>query len=226
MRLVSCSILLFNVFVFSGCSTVVSKLDPEKTYKKSLYISVNDQEGDGLVIANYAIDYDIYIESPGKMDKVVFETCHREHEVNSVKTKFLGGNQYRWRYIPNEDLERDKCPMFIHVYEKKKGRHSWGFVDFRNPRYELPVNFLVNGEDVYHEGVGTAQGRAGLHQIIKFNKPVTIKTVNRCKFETSLGDVEYNFKMKAGVCPYFATEKDSGKRARFTLLGYDSLTIE
>jgi len=138
----------------------------------------------------------------GKLDLFTFTSCHREitQEDAGYKGKFLGfgrdSKMAKLEYIPVDGIENTgSCPIEFGGYEKKRGRHSWGFLITEHKGSTLPSVVKCNGRETQYRGVSGCQSRHGLIQRIEFPKPVVFQIPKKYTDSTS----DY---VKGGLCQY------------------------
>lgn len=196
-------------------------------YKRDMKIEADGIRASGAVVLPRKKKYEIKVEAKGKLDLFTFETCHR---VDTTERAWTGLKKYKTRiiYEPNEGLEDTQysCPVRLGGYEKKRGRHSWAFIDFQHPALKLPALVRCTGTNTNAIGVGVCQGKAGTIQVLSFDGPVLAGKSVKCG---ALGDdmaTTFRFKIQKGECVYrFKELAAEGREFRFTTLGFEGILI-
>lgn len=218
------------LILLASCSSVPQKLDPKKFYKRDMDLKINGHQGEGVLVVPRKSVYKFDIKSTGKLDLFTFTTCHREQtrEKAGQRGWFRDKKRRKFDFKP-APIERESlaCPAELGGYERGKGRHSWGFIDFEHPALNLPALVSCNGSVYNSRGVTVCQAKVGLMQEIKFSQPVLAPEKNVCIIlKSSDGGKTYRFKMPKGRCSFrFLTAKGQEKWHRLTTLGYESILI-
>lgn len=212
-----------------SCSTARLSADPDIEYKKDIAIKVNRQDYIGMAVPNLADKYDIEIKSRGKLDLLTLQTCHREIVIEGAKKERRFGDDdksYLFTHTPLPTMEKGQyCPLFIGGYEINKGRHSWGYVDFRVGDELLPASLFCNGVQSTQVGVSVCQSKAGLIQRIAFDVPVKVVPDPGCELPLD-NPQDFEFAINKGLCVYAFMEISSKKVHRLTTFGYQEVLIK
>lgn len=233
-------------FVVASCSTTPQPFEPESfkkgLYRKDMKIKANGYSGHGFVVAPAAEKYKIEALATGRLDLFTMTSCHREitQEDAGYKGRFLGfGRNNRLakvEYVPSRGIEDNgSCPLEFGGYEKKRGRHSWGFLIPEHSAAKLPSRVKCNGRETQYRGVSACQSRAGLIQRIEFPEeivyhvPKEYEGLGRCQYnKIRIIDkriVEYT--MPEGECMlYFQEVADPGRISEHYDYGYTKIMIE
>lgn len=207
---------------------VVEGVKQGVVYKRDMKICLNDKCAEGVMVAPKSDNYNFKVESYGNLDLFEFATCHREETTQEFATKkrwygHKGNRKASGWYEPVPGIETDgSCPAYFSGYDKK-GRHSWGFVDFVSERESLPAVLFCNGDKSPSNGVSVCQSREGLIQRIVFSEPVR-KPPSKPGCSISGSGTEWVFKTPKGECVHLFQAK-SGKLHRLTTLGYEAIII-
>lgn len=217
-------VLILLGLLVAGCTTTVQKPNPDLFYKRDLKMKVNGVQGTGLLVVPRAEKYRVFGESSGKLDLLTLTSCHREHSSENE------GLDFEYDYKPNPGIEdSDACPIKIEGNEKKKGRHSWGFIDFEGPDAILPATVQCNGSTSKANGVSACQSRADLIQVIEFDQEVRVWPDKGCELNGKPGEQRgkrFEFKIRRGECVYaFLEAAGQGRWHRLTTLGYEAILI-
>lgn len=217
------------LLLFTSCSTLEPQPDPQYFYKLDMKLDVNGFKGEGVLIAGEAKQYKFDIKAKGSLDLFTFTTCHREQTKEKAGESgwFKSDKRRRFTYKPMPYIETGSfsCPVHLGGYEKGKGRHSWGLVDFQVKSKTLEAFLKCNG--VYQKAIGVSicQARKGLIQEIKFLEPVLATEKGCTKFRELKGNV-FRYKMPRGECVFrFVTKNKKQKWHRLTTVGYEKILI-
>lgn len=220
---------LFAAF-FSSCTSVPQKLDVNAFYKRDMKITVNDYKGEGVLVVPHSEDgYKFEIKAKGKLDLFTFTTCHREISKEEAGQGGIFGDRKKVKldYIPSHGLETGTlCPVHLGGYERIKGRHSWGYVDFEGPENTLPARVLCNGNQYNARGVSICQAKVGLIQEISFPVDVLYSEDPGCPLQITSSDDKRFFRYTPTVDTCVFVFMDDDERAhRHTVIGYEHLLI-
>jgi hypothetical protein len=238
-------LILVSAFIAS-CSSVPQPFEPESfkkgLYRKDMRVEANGYKGHGFVVAPKADKYNLRINAMGKLDLFTMTSCHREitQEDAGYKGRFLGFGRNnklaRAEYVPAKGIEDNgSCPLEFGGYEKKRGRHSWGFLIPEHEGVSLPSVVRCNGRDTQYRGVSACQSRAGLIQRIEFpgemvyQVPKEYKDQETCQYEhiKVIDKKIFEYKMPKGECMlYFQEVADPGRISEHYDYGYTKIMIE
>jgi hypothetical protein len=213
--------ILMLVYLTS-CATVTAQLEDTTFYKRDIELRINGEKAKGAVVVPRSAKYEIKGEVKGGFDFLIVRSCHREYTAEDE------GGEFKYVYEPRDGIENNRaCPLEIRGAEKGKGRNSFGFIDFEDPRYQLPARLECNGEVGDYLGVSVCQAPLGLIQKIKFQVPVNFEPGNEvCKLAESKDGKEFEFRMPAKQCQFFFMEKSEPHRLhRISTLGYEQTVI-
>jgi len=222
--------LLFLVLL-SGCAYPGKDQLAEQGvyYKRDMRIEVNGFQSEGVLVAPKAGKYKIEIKAKGELDLFTLTTCHREHTEEDAGEGGIFGSKkkVKYKYIPSKGIEdTESCPVQLGGYEKDKGRHSWGFIDFQDDAHTLPALVSCNGNQYNSSGVSVCQSKAGLLQRIEFTKPVLFDPTNNCAPLQTKDNKVFEYEIGKGECLYLFMERDGdGKLHRHTTVGYERILI-
>ena len=222
--------IFFTLFVImTGCTSVPQKLDEKTFYKRDMSLTVNGHQAEGVLVVPRAKEYIFEIQAKGKLDLFTFTTCHREQtKENAGERGWFADSKRReltFRPVPLES-EGVACPARLGGFERIKGRHSWGFVEFEHPSLVLPALVSCNGAQYNSRGVSACQAREGLLMEIRFPERVLWPDKNVCvKLESSDAQT-FRFKVPRGECSIrFVTERGEKKWHRLVIVGYEKILI-
>lgn len=223
---------LFAIFYFSGCASTVTEMNPKIYYKHDMFITVNNVNAEGVIVAEKRPSYRIAITSQADMDMLQITSCQRDLSVpEAIKSGwFKQRRTYIFDYTPTVVEQEPGCMLKLAGYEKESGRHSWAFIDFEDEKHKLPAGVACNGEPEYRsDGVTVCQSLQGLYQLIWFQEKVVLseKTLERCKIQPSQdGGIHWKFKVQNRECIYeFMEVKKPYRRHRLTTVGYEDVPI-
>lgn len=217
-------LLLSTVLV--ACSSVQQQLDPKVFYKRDIQIDINGSTFEGVTVVPYASKYDLVLTAKGDLDLILLRSCHREFTGEKLSSGWFSKNKFKYTYVPVLGLEDDRvCPLRIDAYESAKGRHSWAFIDFTNPKYQLRYELSCNGSVGLAIGVGVCQAKKGTAQRVRFWEPVRFAAPkpDGCAVPVKNGDW-YEIDASLGECLYHFDSKD-GKIGRLTQVGYEGVLV-
>ena len=210
-----------------GCATAHQQLDPKVEYKRDVGIEVNGRRYEGVVTVPYAKAYSFVLEPKGEIDLMLIRTCHRTYSVEKVSSGWFGKNKFAYGYTPIEGLEDVRtCPIRLDVYESSKaGRHSWAFIDFENPLYQIQAELTCDGSIRHVNGVGVCQAKKETVQRIRFSEAVRFAPPkpDHCSRPVRVNGA-YEFLTSLGECLYHFDTKD-GRLGRLTIIGFEGVLI-
>lgn len=207
----------------TGCATVTENLSDSVAYKRTIHLSVNGYYTDGMIVLPKAASYHIEGSSPGGFDYLLISSCHREYDAEKQ------GDTFSFDYPPTPGIEDNRaCPLHIHGFEKIKGRHSFGFIDFENDRDRLPAESDCDGNHKTWTGVGNCQGPVGAFQRVVFPTEVYSASARaECKIAEPVDLKTYLFKVPLGECVIEFEERATPHRTfRLNTYGYQETVVE
>lgn len=209
------------VVLLTACASVRQELNPDLFYKRDMSLEVNGVAGPGAVVAPLTRVVNIKGKAAGNLDLLTITTCHREYSAE------LSGNDFKYTFTAVEGLEFDRfCPIEIGGFEKKQGRHSWGYIDFVTTAETLPATLRCNGEEIKGKTVTTCQSRFGLLQEIIFGEPVDVRPDKGCELPMPDDRMTFVFPLAKKKCVYaFVTWANPKRIHRLVTLGYESILI-
>jgi len=221
-------LLVFILIVgisYSGCTAVNQKLETSILYKRDIIIKNMGYERMGFIVLKRKPLYTIEFESPGKLDLFTFNSCHRQIAIEIAKKGF-NSKKVKINFKPIVEIEsQEMCPIVIEAWEKKKGRHAWGYIAFEHPNLTLPIYLTMNGREIHHNGVAANQAPIGLIQKVQFDFRVTINPESdECDFGR-LG-TKFLFEVRKGFCIYSIKEVGGKKRrGQLVTFGYEKVPL-
>jgi hypothetical protein len=234
------SLALLAAILYGACSTsLVREINPDVYQRRDMEIRVAGKTALGVTVAPRALVYQFEIKTPGNLDWFTLKTCHREwslEKAGNVKvTKprwpwgektVIAKNQVKFRFA-NSDQENihEYCPMVLAAFEKKRGRHSFGFVDFDNIDDPLPGTLYCNGDKRSVGGVSVCQSRVGLIQSIVFGEKIKHEAEGGCPGGEAKGNT-FTHESGRGRCVYLFVGLASGRLHRHTSIGYESIIFK
>lgn len=211
--------LAWMLFLLASCTPedVLSK--QEDVIRTDLVLTVNDSSITGSGVVQRQTSYNIKINLPDKTKFLFITTCHREPEIVENPS-----NPYSYRYIPVWDVEKSSsCLMTITAITDRAKPH-YGIIDFTADEVE-PAKVYCNG--ITYTSTGGAsfcESRAGLIQMMRFDKKTTVKHKEYCPAPTTNDNIYFKYKTAPGLCIYLFKTID-GKTHRLTTRGYTGLPI-
>lgn len=231
----------FCLLTLPGCGTTVKsdilKFNMNDVYRRDLKVKINGKEFTGAGVVPRADKYEIEIDPPGKIDRIMWQTCNRDEVIDSPDSSFFS-KKFKFSFQPVKLEDTSSCGgLTITVLEEKKRRNGFAFLDFQDKREEVsvPVVLTCNGVVESHTGVSVCQSAAGLFQEMIFNEPVKqAGAVGECDVMSPFNGNEqiYRFQMPKGECTYYFVAQSrapNGERKlhRLTTIGYtDVLPIK
>ena len=221
-------LLAILIFLLSGCNGTGSvSPDASTFYKRDIRIAVAGHTYYGVAVLPSKARYTLDMEFSGTLDLFTFTDCHQQIARERAGNGGIFGpkNQIRIDYEP-KFAQGTYCPIEIGGYEAEKGRHSWGFIDFKTDAETLPAVVECNGYRVDSDGVSVCQALEGLAQRITFPVPVDTSAEATCgKMESEDGKA-FEFPISKGRCVFAFRERDGARRIhRLTTLGYEKIMI-
>ncbi len=192
-------------------------------------LKVNGHQAEGALVVPHSESYEFKIKAQGDLDLFTFTTCHREQTKENAGEKgwFKSDKKRQFNYTPAKiEAEGISCPARLGGYEKIKGRHSWGFVDFEHPSLTLPALVSCNGSQYNSRGVSVCQTKAGLMMEIVFPEPVLWPKKGLCVNLVSNDNKVFRFIVPKKQCTFrFFTRTGEEKWHRLTTIGYEKILI-
>lgn len=229
------TILLLNA---CGNMRVIEQVDREATttFRHDLRVRVNGVGYAGVGVAPIAPIYQVTVFPEGKIDRIIWQTCHQESVVDKPDRSFWDvvkrDTSYQFQLKPQAGLEDvNACALEITVLEEKKRRNGFAVIDFedRRPEISLASRVKCNGVEATFKGVSICQSSAGLMQEISFSEPALIRGVTgACDVMKSDDELKYQFPMPRGKCTYnFVAQRKhaNGRRLvhRLNVVGYNDV---
>lgn len=114
--------------------------------------------------------------------------------------------------------------MFISSYEKDKGRHSFGIIEFKRDQYKLKYVLECDGNKTSDKGVSICQGKIGTTQRISFETDTKFVSNEKCKDSIKQSANVFDVKIKKDIC-VFTFKNANGEFARLTTFGFESVLV-
>lgn len=218
------------LLVFAGflqaCTPGAETEPAEIFYKRDVRITSGGKTFVGAAVLPEQALYDLRMQFAGSLDLFTFTDCHAQWTKEKAGSGgiFAPKNRLEFEYRPTF-ADGTYCPVEIGGYEAIKGRHSWGFLDFKTRREELPAKVECNGSRENRVGVSVCQSLKGLVQRISFDSMVDVNPPEGCGMPLN-GAPVFEFPMNPGRCVYAFMEVMPPHRVhRLTTLGYDKILI-
>lgn len=210
--------------ILAGCASTqqVTTAGPLYKNRANMQITVDGVTFDGVGVTLLNGPKDISIVSEAALDLLRITTCHRDFTVEKVDSGWFGGSgkTYTYHYEPTETEKASVCPMYIQAFSKDSVT-DWGYLAFRTDE-TLPASMDCNGTNWKFAGISVCQTKAGLDQVIRFDRDVKFTADLICQI-TQSSPREYIIRGGLGFC--FAEFSDGKVWHRLILLGYDSVLI-
>lgn len=214
--------------VLTSCASLTNqKLDPEVFYRRDMKMTINGVPFIGVAVPARAEVYEIEIETVGDINMLTVTSCHRE-DVFEEPTRgwFKKNNRFKYTYRPLKGIEDGRgCLLDVGSYERTKGRHAWGTVDFVTATETLPAITTCDGVVLKTGPVSICQAKAGLTQRIRFDQPMKVSPDKGCEanMRTENG-LLFEYEAAKTECTYYFGSKD-GKWHRHSVFGYESIFV-
>lgn len=225
-----CKTLLFPLMLLTGlsCSTLVNKtLDANKYYRRDIKIQVNEETFIGYGIPKKADSYKIKLIAHGKIDEVVFTTCHRVRTfLNKKKGFFRKKNTFEYVYKPVKGIEdRPGCYLEIGTRDIKIGKHGFGTLDFHTGE---TLNAELRCDGVLHPkktGASICESREGLLQEIIFKEEVKYSVDEAsCGYFMTDDNKSFQYLSPVGECIVNFMSRDRQVH-RHSIFGYNDILL-
>jgi hypothetical protein len=206
----------------ASCSAVNQELNAKIVYKPEMFMEINGKEFRGTAVPDRAESYKVKIVARGKINMFLATTCHEEIKQEFDPGFFEKGNKHEFTYTPVKELEDgETCMMTLATYEKDKGRHEWGAIDFQNGTENVSATLLCDGYKVLTKPVSICRAHEGLMQRIVFDREMVVKHDEpHCAVMKSKDMKTFDWIMPKGECTYyFGDENDNFHR--LSTIGYD-----
>jgi len=234
MRLVKNMLELCLAIFLVGCSSFQPELELGVYYKRDMHASITGL-GDfkGVTTAPVSDHYEVVLEPKGDIEYIIIRSCDREDTYEHDQKKFLniwkiGDNQFKYDYKPNFIEKNRICPLRIDSFDRGNKQHSWLFLDFEHPEYNLDYYAWCNGRiDSYH-GVGACQMRAGLVAALQFEEEIQFAPVmDECPMPEKMIDKPYGYELVVALRECLYHFRDSlNNIGRITFIGYEGIKVE
>lgn len=136
--------------------------------------------------------------------------------------RIIKRKELKYTYRPNVfERSRKICPLFIHAFDRDKGRHSFGLIDFKREIYKAKAIVDCNGVTSKESGSSICQSNEGLYQRISFDEDSKMKS--DCQEVIEKEGFTYKIKMKKGLC--LTTFIVGNDFYRLTTFGFEKVLI-
>ncbi len=217
------------LLVLLGCTPkeVADIASTDVFYRRDVRITLGDRVWTGVAVLPQQSLYRLSLEFAGNLDLFTFTDCHAQWTKEKAGTGGIFGpkNEVDFNYRPSF-ADETYCPVELGGYEAIKGRHAWGFIDFKTSIETAPADLECNGERQSNIGVSVCQSLTGLIQRVTFLEPMEVVPPEGCGLPISDDQKTFEFPMNAGRCVYAFLEYEGNHRIhRLTTLGYDKILI-
>jgi len=165
-------------------------------------------------------EYNFEFTSKGQIDLFTIKSCHQYQVIESGYIIKRKSAKFKYRPLPFERNSAN-CPIMFHAYEKDKGRHSFGMIDFARKAYKATAQIECNGSSYTANGTAICQSNIGLYQTISFNKDAKFKS--ECENSIEKYGAGYRIKLSKGLC--LTTFLVDGQLFRLTTYGYEKVLV-
>lgn len=140
------------------------------------------------------------------------------------KDSIIKKKQIKIFFRPTQ-IEQDKnaCPMFLSAYERGKGRHSFGIIDFKRSNFNLEASVECDGVTTAQAGVSLCQGKINSFQRIKFKDTPELFASDKCKQDIRPTANGFEIMIKKDLCVYLF--KGNNQYHRLTTFGFEDVLI-
>jgi len=201
----------------------------EKLYKRDVRILFEGKEYLGVAVLPKRDKYQLEMVFAGELDLVTFKSCHREVTQDDAGSGRIFGKKNRWSYtyVPVATVEDGVCPVEVAGFERVKGRHSLGNIDFMSGFETLRGVLLCNGTREGFDGVSACQAYTGLIVKVVFSEPVYSVPDDECTSTPISKDaMSWELMISPGRCIYsFRGIKGGRLWHRLTTYGYQEIPI-
>ena len=218
-------IALVTIFI-SGCIPEQNQqlLVLDTTYRRDIQISVGDMDFDGVAVLPAQDSYEFTFRLPGKASFISVRNCHRDWSAQEAWSSMWNSKKVEYVFKPTID-EKISCPVVVESFDLADENHSWGYIDFEDPKYTLTAALQCNGFMSTPTGVSVCQGRSNTIQFITFPETAQPSKDSKCfdKIKT-VDNSHFEVTVQEGFCP-IVFKSASGKMHRLTIVGYSSILV-
>lgn len=202
----------------------IQQLDPKLYLRMNLPLEVNGLkiQGMGVVPRTVSSPYTIKGKAPGDMALLMISSCAREEVIEQADQDFI------YAYQPNGKAEASGCAVYFEGLDKKKGRHTLGYVAFDDTaNYSLPAKVYCGKFTQQVKGTALCQARETLFTEIQFERPVEVQVEDACPAPELLEGNLYRIQTRKGWCSYvFSTVATIREELNLTTYGYEVVGLE
>lgn len=208
------------MLLLNSCVSLNESISADDIWNKDLIIGTQWGQFEGVASLPDVDRYEFEFESKGNIDLFTLKSCHQYQTIEP--DRIIKRKQIKVTYRPNSfERSRRICPLFIHAYEKGKGRHSFGIVDFKRKIYSAKATIECNGGTYDAIGSAICQSGANLYQRITFAEESRFKS--DCQDVIEKEGLSYKIKIKKDLC---LTTFIVGKEFfRLTTYGFEKVLI-
>jgi hypothetical protein len=203
-------------------------MDVNKLYPYELEMVVNGREVAGAVVVDKATSYNLKFIANVNTAYFFIANCHRTHRTPEIGGKGWGPwkkkSAYNYEFFPNIIEIEDVCPMEVSAFDASGVQHAFGYLIFKNPKFDLNATITCSGMNRGSTGVSLCNEAVGLEQQIKFSEPVVHVAQDGCTEMKDIGDNTFRYYMPQRKCIYGFMNKE--KRVhRHIAIGFTDLTL-
>jgi hypothetical protein len=236
-RIFWCIWMLSLLAMSVGCATMQPPLDPKIYYKHDMVMNIDGTDYLGVAVAPRSDHHKIVITSQEDMDLLQISSCAEDFDIsNAIKNSGIGGwlfpkRSFTFNYSPNAVERQPGCLLKIQGLNKAEGRHSWAFIQWMDPKFNLPaIVSCNNAADFKTNGTTICQNLQHLIMRISFDTPVLLssKVLDRCKLPdaATTDSLHWQFQVANRECIYeFMEQKEPFRRHVLTTVGYEAVPI-
>jgi hypothetical protein len=223
--------LIYLLLLTTGCGGLHQDLKPVVFYPRDIKLEVNGRKGVGMLVVPQAQAYFFSIESPGKLDMLLWSNCHQAQYQEEAWGDGWFASKYKasFKVFTSSKRELKDCPILLQGYEKVKGRNSTAEVVPEDSDNTIGYYLQCNGSKVKTNGVGACTTKAGLVQELEFPFEVVMADnfKDHCPAPKSKDGKSFSVEIGRGDCVYkfVSKERDVNTQAILKTYGWDEPVI-
>ena len=234
----SLSLLFFLLLALNSCALFEpeqrEKLDPAIYYKNDICFEFENKKFCGVGVIPSKNIIKLKINTKNNIENLMMTTCHREISTKDPDKGLLGRNGVvKLTLRPTIEIQKSVCPFYFASFARD-GKHAWGMLVVKDPRYRLNATSLCNGDFKKESGVSICESKQGLIQRIVFNEPIVMITPTNgvaqrkepCpKLDLSNNDRTIEYKTPNRDCVYGIIGKESKEMFILYTIGYEQVKV-
>ncbi len=224
--------------LLSACTTLPPALNPALEYERDLSFTVSIWQSNkwseskshkGYAIIPKADKYRIELFAEGQAHMMTLSSCHREIKTPNPEKQggWFQAKRYVFEFAADDLIEVGKpCPLSLGIFDKEKGRHGWATIIVDHEDAKLKAETRCNGAKKDNLTTSYCQTRAGLLQVITFDRPVAVGFYSGCELKNPTDQKTFIYKMPKGQCVFhfFDALDERIEHAHYTF-GYEASVI-